>query len=267
MKKVYFAGSIRGGRIDAELYCRLIKHMQQTSIVLTEHIGNPNLNLMEQGKRDVEIYEEDITWEQRSFIENFFNKMESAALANNFTDENVGYRKYLDLDSFLRNFIVGEFCGNPDMLWSVYMYKDISDGKLYAGPTWDHDLSFDNDYTSHPINGLNNYVFCTKGRAASDAIRRVTERIIRQDPEAKELLIEIWEEAYENGGLKKLIEYADETERLIQESQELNFKRWPILDEKVHMNFQALGSHKAEVQFVKTCINDRLVMFDKLVRR
>ena len=36
--------------------------MQQTSIVLTEHIGNPNLNLMEQGKRDVEIYEEDTTW-------------------------------------------------------------------------------------------------------------------------------------------------------------------------------------------------------------
>lgn len=62
MKKVYFAGSIRGGRIDAELYGRLIRYMQKTSTVLTEHIGNPNLNLMEQGKRDFEIYDEDTAW-------------------------------------------------------------------------------------------------------------------------------------------------------------------------------------------------------------
>ena len=68
MKKVYFAGSIRGGRIDAELYSRLIKYMQQTAIVLTEHIGNPNLNLMEQGKRDVEIYEEDTAWIRESDV-------------------------------------------------------------------------------------------------------------------------------------------------------------------------------------------------------
>ena len=68
MKKVYFAGSIRGGRIDAELYSRLIKYMQQTAIVLTEHIGNPNLNLMEQGKRDVEIYEEDTAWLRESDV-------------------------------------------------------------------------------------------------------------------------------------------------------------------------------------------------------
>lgn len=211
--------------------------------------------------------EDDITWEQRSYIEGFFNQMESAALANNFTDETEGYRKYLDLESFLRNFIIGEFCGNPDMLWSVYMYKDAADGKLYTGPTWDHDLSFDNDYSSHPINGLNDYVFCTRGRAASDAIKRVTERIVKQDPEAKKMLIEIWEKAYKEGELKNLYEYAGETYELLQESQELNFKRWPVLNEKVHMNFQALGSYEAEVRYMKNCINDRLVLFDQLVRK
>ena len=68
MKKVYFAGSIRGGRIDAELYVRLIRYMQKTSTVLTEHIGNPNLNLMEQGKRDFEIYDEDTAWLRESDI-------------------------------------------------------------------------------------------------------------------------------------------------------------------------------------------------------
>lgn len=68
MKKIYFAGSIRGGRIDADLYSRLIKHMQKDNIVLTEHIGSPHLNLMEQGKRDIDIYDEDTAWLRGSDI-------------------------------------------------------------------------------------------------------------------------------------------------------------------------------------------------------
>ena len=43
MKKIYFAGSIRGGRADAALYARLIAHMNERHKVLTEHIGSPSL--------------------------------------------------------------------------------------------------------------------------------------------------------------------------------------------------------------------------------
>ena len=211
--------------------------------------------------------EDDITADQKSFIEYFFNMMESSALSSDFTDPEKGYRKYLDLESFLKNFVVGEFCGNPDMLWSVYMYKDASDGKLYTGPTWDHDISFDNDYTTHPINGQNDFLYCTKARAASEAIRNVTDRIIKHDPQAKELLVEIWEKACEEGGLKNLTEYMDQTYNLLLEAQELNFKRWPILNEKVHMNFQALGSYDAEVSYMRNCIVERFDRFDEYVRR
>ena len=41
-KKIYFAGSIRGGRVDADLYRRIIQFMQQTDTVLTEHVGSSN---------------------------------------------------------------------------------------------------------------------------------------------------------------------------------------------------------------------------------
>lgn len=68
MKKIYFAGSIRGGRIDADLYRRIIKHLRLTTIVLTEHIGSPKLNLLEQGKKDAEIYEQDMNWLRESDI-------------------------------------------------------------------------------------------------------------------------------------------------------------------------------------------------------
>ncbi len=66
-RKVYFCGSIRAGRGDAELYRRIIRHIQKTDIVLTEHVGLPALNLLEQGPdRDAEIYRQDMAWLRES---------------------------------------------------------------------------------------------------------------------------------------------------------------------------------------------------------
>ena len=62
-KKVYFAGSIRGGRIDAGLYHRIIEHIQQTDRVLTEHVGDLSLSAFEQGRsKDEMIYNQDTGW-------------------------------------------------------------------------------------------------------------------------------------------------------------------------------------------------------------
>ena len=68
-KKIYFAGSIRGGRVDADLYNRIISHIQRTDIVLTEHVGSNNLFLEEQGfARDSKIYDQDTSWLRESDI-------------------------------------------------------------------------------------------------------------------------------------------------------------------------------------------------------
>lgn len=210
--------------------------------------------------------EEDITSTERSFITGFFNKMEASLYANNFTDATNGYRKYLDLDSFLRNFIVGEFCGNTDTFWSVYMYKDYNDGKLYTGPAWDYDLGFENDNRTYPINNINDYIYCSKGSCAGTMSQFVT-RIVKNDPQAKQRLIEIWENACSEGKLTELNTVVEETAEMLQEAQDLNFKRWKILNQQVHQNFQALGSYNAEVQVVKNYITGRLQKFDQLVRK
>ena len=66
-KKIYFAGSIRGGRVDADLYNRIISYIQRTNIVLTEHVGGSNLCLEEQGfTRDSKIYNQDASWLRES---------------------------------------------------------------------------------------------------------------------------------------------------------------------------------------------------------
>lgn len=68
--KIYFAGSIRGGRVDAELYRRIIGYLQNLGHnVLTEHVGSDHLCLEEQGRdRDVAIYEQDTTWLRQSDV-------------------------------------------------------------------------------------------------------------------------------------------------------------------------------------------------------
>lgn len=211
--------------------------------------------------------EDEITQEQRKFINDYFNQMEAAVFASDYTDPAEGYRKYLDLDSFLKNFIVGEFGGNTDTYWSVYMYKDAADGKLYTGPVWDYDLAFENDYRTYPINNLWDYIYASNGSVASEAVRQMVTRIVKEDPQAKERLIELWEAACNEDGLKNLNAVVDQNAELLQEAQELNFKRWKILNQHVHMNFQALGSYDKEVQTVKKYIDGRLEKFDELVRR
>ena len=61
--KVYFAGSIRGGRTDAERYKRIIAYIQRTDDVLTEHVGDLSLNVFERGRdQDAAIYDQDTAW-------------------------------------------------------------------------------------------------------------------------------------------------------------------------------------------------------------
>jgi len=61
--KIYFAGSIRGGRDHAALYKRLIDHLKKDHVVLTEHVGKLDL---QESTTDKEIYIQDMTWLKES---------------------------------------------------------------------------------------------------------------------------------------------------------------------------------------------------------
>ena len=63
--RVYFAGSIRGGRNDAEVYRRIIAHMQKSADVLTEHVGNLDLEVRPSAG---DIYDQDTRWLRESDV-------------------------------------------------------------------------------------------------------------------------------------------------------------------------------------------------------
>lgn len=67
--KIYFAGSIRGGRNDASLYREIIGFLSNFGEVLTEHIGDPNLSeIGDDGPDDRFIHDRDLEWLQSSDV-------------------------------------------------------------------------------------------------------------------------------------------------------------------------------------------------------
>lgn len=67
--KIYFAGSIAGGRDDAALYEQIIIMLKPYGEVLTEHVGNSFLATSgEYEKQPKEVHDRDIEWLLRANI-------------------------------------------------------------------------------------------------------------------------------------------------------------------------------------------------------
>lgn len=62
MLNIYFAGSIRGGREDADVYARLISFLKNRGRVLTEHVGDASLLGKEKLLTEGEIFTRDMEW-------------------------------------------------------------------------------------------------------------------------------------------------------------------------------------------------------------
>lgn len=61
--KIYFAGSIRGGRDDQDFYLKIIVHLNKYGHVLTSHVGDPKLTALgDEDIKDSDIFKRDIAW-------------------------------------------------------------------------------------------------------------------------------------------------------------------------------------------------------------
>lgn len=214
--------------------------------------------------------DEKITAQQKKYIEEYFNNVLNKVFSDHFIHEDWGYYPYFDIDSFLKHFIIGELSGNTDTYWSVYMYKERGDQKLYTGPVWDFDIAFDNDKRTH--NELNNpsgflYSSGTASFAGGDNMQQFVTRIVRMDPVAKARLKEMWNDLRDSGVItpESLVQYVNDTEQYLDQSQKLQYTRWNNLNFNVNENYQHLGSYPAEVDVVRKFINRRVTDLDKFI--
>ena len=201
---------------------------------------------------------------QRQYIKSHFDKMEALVSAGNY-DTQKGYQKYLHLPSFLKRHLHQEFVGNPDALWSCFMYKDRGNDTIYTGPVWDHDLAFDNDNRTHDNLIDRDYTewLYTYGSSANGTLNFWNK--ILADPIAVHKMQAEWArlrctKAVDETELDKVIDgYYD---MLGGVAQDMNFTRWDILNSEVHQNYDARGSYEAEVNYLKTYLNYRIPWMD-----
>ena len=63
--KIYFAGAIRGGREETDIYNNIITYLSSKAEVLTEHVGSSELKTIgETNRSDGEIFLRDMEWLQ-----------------------------------------------------------------------------------------------------------------------------------------------------------------------------------------------------------
>lgn len=212
---------------------------------------------------------DEINEQQKVYIQNFMNEFESVMQTIDYDDPVHGYAKYINLDSFVDYFIVNEVCRNIDgYRLSTFMYKDRDSkgGKLIFGPVWDFNLSFGNAdyYDGFNPNGWN--LDLLMWQSAHDFHPPYWMKTLREDETFKGKLYQRWQALRrEELDLDSLLAEIDFLAGFLDEAQQRNFERWPILGEHVWPNAFIGDTYQEEIDFMKTWLEERIVWMDEAI--
>lgn len=201
------------------------------------------------------------------YVDDFQNALKGAS----FSDPNEGFRKYIEPQSFVINFIINEISKNVDgFRISSYFFKDKG-GKINAGPVWDYDIAWGNANYYDGANAKRGFVYNFDFIAADNKENNIVPfwwGRLRQDEEWEDRLRYTYHE------LRKTILSNEHIYAAIDSmATELtdggaitrNFQQWDILKKTVWPNPQAAGSYQGEVNYLKNWIGDRLAFLDEAI--
>lgn len=204
---------------------------------------------------------DDVTAEQFQYIQDYTNRLTNVVNNGIYNEPKVGFRRFLDEDSFIKRFLIEELAANVDALWSVHMYKERDSTRFHVGPIWDFDLAFENDVRLHPVKGQTDWAYLHPNSTSAGNMRDFVTRIIGVEGDR---MRQLWGEARYYGGLtiENLNAFLDSMQTEAYESQKLNFTRWPIMNQIVNQNYQVTGSYEGEMQVVRDFLAYRLLWMD-----
>lgn len=208
---------------------------------------------------------DDITEEQKSYIQRYLDDFETALLSEAFSDPINGYQKYADLDSFIDFFLLNEITKNVDgFRLSTYMHKDKG-GKLKMGPIWDFNLGFGNaDYCEGGSTSGWAYRFNSVCPGDYWQVPFWWNRLM-EDPIFVSTLKNRWNflrsGSFSTASILGRIQEI-ETTLNTNSAVERNFIQWPILGEYIWPNNFVGSTYSEETNYLKNWISDRLNWMD-----
>jgi len=189
-------------------------------------------------------------------IQEDVQKAEDILYSNNFSDPVNGYRKYLDVDSFIDWYLVSEITKNTDSQFnlSVFMYYDPVKKKYCMGPLWDFDLS----------SGNCNYADSQYPEGFWIKNSKWISRLFN-DPVFVERVKSRWNE--KKFEIEDIIQFIDNRANLMSTAASYNFRKWTILDKYVWPNAVVTGSYSGEIYYLKNWLSKRIQWFDTTINK
>ncbi|MDZ7900386.1 MAG: CotH kinase family protein [Arcicella sp.] len=209
---------------------------------------------------------------QRNYIQQYVTDFETA-LHNNDFSTTTGYRKYVNLNSFIDHFLMTEFVKNPDgYRLSTYFHKDRDSkgGKLTMGPLWDYNFAVGNSPTP-ACNGQNPAGWAYQDNFTCDPVNWAKPmpfwwNELMKDPNFVNGVKDRWLVLRQGAlSLPVINNFIDSTATLLAESQARNFTKWDILNINNGILLYNGGTYASEIDSLKLWINHRLTWIDNNV--
>jgi len=211
---------------------------------------------------------DDITSQQRSWIENYLGNLERALFGSSYRDPDNGYAAYLDPDSFIDHHLITEALKEMDgYRLSTFMYKDRG-GRLIMGPVWDYNLSMGNYVENHPQWGTVWNGHSPTGwyhtHVPEDAYLNGWYTRLFQDPAFQERYRERWwvlrQGAFKTEHIVNMINYYVDK---LDEAKDRNFERWDIIGEYIwEWGHEGFDTYEDEIDFLVYWIETRMDWID-----
>lgn len=197
----------------------------------------------------------DATASQVPAIAGTIDRMEQALFSAGYADARSGYAAHLDVEALVDFYLINELLRNTDTFGTSTFVHRTRGGRLTFGPLWDFDIAAGN------INyGGNDLPEGWRVRQMSPYLQRLLT-----DPAFAAHVAARWQ--YLSSRLPEVQQFIDQGAVALNAAQQRNFQRWDILNVRLSPNPVALGSHAAEVAYLKDWLTRRAAWMDaQLVR-
>lgn len=207
---------------------------------------------------------------QEAYIKRRYHEMEDAFMRDNYTDPESGYRKHIDVASFINYQLINELTMNQDayrLSANMYKRRDSVDPR-FKMTVWDFNLSLGNNYSASTIYG--NWFFKSYEMLSwvlGEPIPFYWKRLM-EDPAYMQEMKEQWA-CYRRGNvsnehINQVIDSLN-NELTAYDAIERNFAAWPNRWDVVPLAPNISTSHDGEIKFLRKTILDRAEWMDGML--
>lgn len=200
---------------------------------------------------------EDATPEQLAYIWDFIQRVEDSIYDASPSDPVKGYTAFMDVDSFIANYLVQEVTKNIDgnFRLSVFLAKYKGDDHLQLCNVWDFDLAIGNCDYFPSMYGCTNTPDGLFVRGQSHWYSRLFN-----DPAFVARVKQRWAALYPK--VSKVIDDVREEAGMMGDAIDRNFKRWPILGIYDWPNYYVNPLYSNNLEFMLDYLRQRADWLD-----